>query len=97
MLLSARLTGGGLQGAIHITDFILRDEPALRRLVTEGAPRDARSESSRIDTSAPAFQRLSATFSRGGGRFLVRDGVLFGQQIGLKLDGSLDTARDRSP
>ena len=74
----------------------LRDEPALRRLVTEGA--QARGEAgpnARIDTKAAGFQRLSAIFSRGGGRFNVRDGVLLGQQIGLKLDGELDTARDK--
>ncbi len=96
MLLNARLTDGGLDGSIHITDFVLRNEPALRRLVTEGAPtRDGLAGQQRIETSAAAFTRLSASFTRGGGRFAVRDGVLVGQQIGLKLDGTLDTARDQ--
>ena len=95
MALNARMADGGLDGTIHITDFILRDEPALRRLVTESVPTRDDAAAKRIDTSAAAFQRLSASFVRRNGQFVVRDGVLLGQQIGLKLDGTLDTVRDQ--
>lgn len=96
MQLNARIADGGLDGSIFVSDFVLRDEPALSRLVAEGAPASAeRAGQPGINTSAAAFQRLSARFTRGDGRFTVRDGVLVGQQIGLKLDGTLDTARDQ--
>ena len=50
----------------------------------------------RIDTTAAVFTRMQAAFSRaGGGEVTVRDGLLYGTQIGLKLDGSVDFDRDR--
>ena len=93
--LTARVSDGGFNGTVLINDFLLRDEPALRRIVTEGVARIDASGAARIDTNAAPFNRLSATFSRGSGELVIRDGVLFGSQIGVKLDGTLDTKRDQ--
>ena len=90
-----QLTGKGVEGSIFISDFILRDEPALRRLVSEGAPPGADGKARKIDTTAAPFQRLSATFTRANGELRVRDGLLYGAQIGIKIDGTLDVLRDR--
>ena len=92
---SLQLTGKGVEGSIFISDFILRDEPALRRLVSEGAPPGADGQARKIDTTAAPFQRLSATFTRANGELRVRDGLLYGAQIGIKIDGTLDVPRDR--
>ncbi len=90
-----QLSDKGVDGSIFISDFILRDEPALRRLVSEGAPPGADAPARKIDTTAAPFQRLSATFTRNNGALRVRDGLLYGAQIGIKIDGTLDVVRDR--
>ncbi len=94
--LNGRMNGSRFAGTIGVSNFVLRDEPALRRIISEGAQaREDRPKSLKIDTSAPAFQRLSATFTRQNGVYNIPDGVLYGQEIGLKLDGSFDTPNDR--
>ena len=93
--LAARMDPSGIEGTFRVSDFILRDEPALRRLVTEGvAARDERG-AIKIDTGAAIFTRMQASFTRTGGEIAVRDGLLYGNQIGVKLDGSVDFDRDR--
>ncbi len=93
--LAARIDPAGINGSFRVSDFILRDEPALRRLVTEGvAARDERG-AVKIDTGAAVFTRMQASFSRSSGEIAIRDGLLYGTQIGIKLDGSLDFDRDR--
>ena len=93
--LAARMDPQGIEGSFRVSDFILRDEPALRRLVTEGvAARDERG-AIRIDTTAAVFTRMQASFTRTGGEITLRDGLLYGNQIGIKLDGSVDFDRDR--
>jgi hypothetical protein len=42
------------------------------------------------------FTTLRASFVRSAGRFEVRDGIIWGNQIGIKLDGYVDFARDRA-
>ena len=93
--LAARMGPVGIDGSFRVSDFILRDEPALRRLVTEGvAARDDKG-AIKIDTGAAVFTRMQANFARSGGEISVRDGLLYGNQIGIKLDGSVDFDRDR--
>ena len=93
--LAARMDPAGIDGSFRVSDFILHDEPALRRLVTEGvAARDERG-AIKIDTGAAVFTRMQAAFTRSGGEIAVRDGLLYGTQIGIKLDGSVDFDRDR--
>ena len=92
--LAARLNPDGVDGSFQVTDFIMRDEPALRRLVTEGVPQRDSQGAIKIDTGAAVFSRMQATFDRTSGRINVRDGVLYGNQIGIKLDGDIDFGRD---
>ena len=93
--LAARMTPDGVDGSFRVNDFILRDEPALRRLVTEGvAARDDRG-GIKIDTGAAVFSRMSAEFSRNNGQIFVKDGVMYGAQVGIKVDGMADFGRDR--
>ncbi len=87
--------GPSLSGVLTIDSFILRDEPALRRLVAEGLPsKDASGQPRKIDAAAMAFNRLQVQFERSGTQLIMRDGVMNGQAIGLTVDGWLDFAHD---
>ncbi len=94
MRVNLQVGANGIAGGVIVRDFVLRDEPALRRLVSEGVPQD-QADAKKIDTTAAPFQRLSATFSRSANDIVIHDGVLYGSQIGIKIDGSLDYGRNR--
>lgn len=95
-------TGEGRQpGELLLRNFTVRDEPALRRVVGEqgantpnaldrtGAPVP------RIDVSEVAFTKLRAEFVRSASRIDISDAVLWGQQVGFTIQGSVDYGRDR--
>ena len=92
---AARFDAAGVDGSFRVSDFILRDEPALRRLVTEGVALRDDKGALKIDTGASVFSRMQAAFTRAGGEITIRDGLLYGNQIGIKLDGAVDFDRDR--
>jgi uncharacterized protein DUF3971/AsmA-like protein len=83
-----------VDGKIEVADFMLRDEPAVRRLVTEGAFRGTGKEA-KFDPTLVRFDRLKFAFARTGSRLELRDGTMSGQQIGLTVDGWLDFANDK--
>lgn len=98
-----RLGNDALAGALRIKNFILRDEPALRRLVVEGAQqRPIGMQASRsganhpnFDPNSVAFSHLQVNFQRAGDRLDIRNGTMYGADMGLTVDGWLDFARDR--
>ncbi len=83
-----------VDGFIDVRNFMLRDEPAIRRLVTEGAFRGSGKEAT-FDPTLVTFDHLHFAFGRAGSRLDVRDGTMAGQQIGLTVDGWLDFASDK--
>jgi hypothetical protein len=83
-----------VDGSIDVRDFMLRDEPAVRRLVTEGAFRGTGKEAT-FDPTLVRFDRLQFMFARSGSRLEVRDGTMSGQQIGLTVDGWIDFTSDK--
>jgi len=90
--------GASQSGDLTFRNFIVRDEPALRRVV--GAqPASAftgdRPEEQRIDTSEVAFTKLKAEFTRSTSRLDVSEMVIWGQQVGFTLQGHVDYGRDR--
>lgn len=102
--LYSRMEGGALNAAMQFADrsvtgmltvknFQLRDEPALRRLVNEGSVR-VDSSGARVDPGLIRFDRLSVVFSRAGGQLTLRDGVMNGPNIGLTVEGAVDTDRE---
>lgn len=88
-----------LDGKLEIHDFVLRDEPAIRRLVatsaTISAPGDDTNAARRIDGGAVEFKRLKVNFERAGPRLELRDATMYGPEIGLSVDGWLDYTHDR--
>ncbi len=93
--LAARMTPEGMDGAFRVSNFILRDEPNLRRLVAEGVTSRDERGGIKIDLNAAAFTRLQANFQRQGTQINVRDGLIYGTQIGIKMEGAVDFERDR--
>lgn len=84
----------GLVGTVKINSFSLRDEPALRRLVNESAPRADTPGGAKVDPSLVGFDKLQVVFLRNGGHLSLRDGVMHGPNIGLTVEGSVDNDRN---
>jgi hypothetical protein len=96
-----RMQGGDLAGQIRPSprdvsgflmarDFTLRNEPALRRLLSE-APQEG---AERAADSA-AFTKMRIDFSRVGSATTIREALIFGPQLGVTFNGVIDQARDR--
>ncbi|MBM3609600.1 MAG: hypothetical protein FJX29_14335, partial [Alphaproteobacteria bacterium] len=92
--LIADLTGASASGVLTVRSFVIRNEPALRRLVTEGVLRRDAQGRARLDLTSVEFSRLQFAFTRNQSRFSVRDGVLSGPTVGTTLSGTVDFARD---
>jgi Protein of unknown function/AsmA-like C-terminal region len=90
-----RLAPDTLTGVLVIDDFVLRDEPALRRLVIEGAPPVDTQRSQKIDADVMAFNKLQVRFHRDGSRLDLSEGTMHGEAIGLTVQGSLDFVHDQ--
>jgi len=82
-----------LDGELAIRNFVLRDEPALRRLVNEAPPQEG--ARARINPTLVEFQRMSTTFSKVAGRIELRDATIYSPAIGTTAEGWIDFGRDR--
>lgn len=92
---SILLGQGRSDGALQIHDFYLQNEPAIRRLVMQGASRLDDKGVQRFDPDSVKFSRVQAGFTWSGGKLSIRDAVMSGSEIGLTVDGFIDLARDR--
>ncbi len=99
--LYSRMMGGSLSGLISVTprrsngyviakDFALRNEPAIRRLVSE-----AQTDGTRRGPVDTDFSKMRIDFTRDGTEIAVKDAVIFGAQLGLTFNGMVDPVRDR--
>ncbi len=86
-------TGARMSGVLSIRDFVLRNEPALRRLLAEGG--GGRLDDKALDTSAAQFSRLQGAFVRSRGRLELADGAINGPNIGATIEGYLDFAANQ--
>ncbi len=92
---TAQLSDTEIDGTVTVQNFIVRNEPALRRLVSEGVAQRDRSGQIKIDTTAAAFSKMQVSFTRAPGRIDLRDGVIYGPEAGTTIEGTLDTINDR--
>ena len=91
-----RLGHDAMAGSFVVDNFVLADEPALRRLVAEGVPHNsAQSGQPQFDPDAVPFRRLQVNFQRAESRLDISDGVIYGPQIGVTANGWLDFAAGR--
>jgi hypothetical protein len=95
LTVAMRLGRDAMAGSLVVKNFVLADEPALRRLVTEGVPRDTRTGQPAFDPDAVSFRKLQVNFQRAEGRLDISDGVIYGSQIGVTANGWLDFAASR--
>jgi uncharacterized protein YhdP len=75
-------------GEATLMDFVLRDEPAFRQLVS-AAPQRA-SEGAPVDASRVRFEKMTASFERSPGKLTIQDGVIYNPSIGLTTQGGID-------
>lgn len=92
---SILLGQGRSDGALQIHDFYLKNEPAMRQLVMQGAARTDDKGVLRFDPDSVKFSRVQAGFTYANGRLSLRDAVMSGPETGLTVDGYIDMARDR--
>ncbi|WP_148210520.1 DUF3971 domain-containing protein [Beijerinckia indica] len=90
-----RFNGETLAGALMIDNFLLRDEPAMRRLVSEAVDQEKGANQRNIDANAVSFHKLQVRFQRSGTRLDLQEGTMYGDAIGLTVDGWLDYVHDR--
>jgi hypothetical protein len=104
-----RMRGGHLQlqlsgalnhqnGLMSVRDFSLHDEPALRGMAS-GRP-NAMANAGDVTGATPTatdvpFARLRAEFVREPDRLTFKDAVMWGQQVGGSVSGTMDYGRDR--
>lgn len=103
LALSVALGQGTQQGTVHARSFALRNEPAMKRLVSDAAG-GAGAEGTRMAPDVARrlanardvpFDRMTVDFTRTPGRLDVKDAVLLGPEIGGSMSGMLDFQRDR--
>jgi hypothetical protein len=90
LLDAPRFDGSPQEGEIDIRNLWIRGEPALDRLVM-AAPAD-RSTGRPNASGGIAFTNLQITFNRTPGKFAIKQGLMYGDTIGARVDGVLDYA-----
>ena len=86
--LSVSFAGTSISGSAAITNFVLRDEPALRQLVAAAPPR----ADGKIDPTRSSFQRMAIIFTRARGVLDIKDAVISNPVMGLTAAGRVDFA-----
>lgn len=90
---------GPQRGSVTIGSFALKNEPALRRIVSQqpqaamSDDRAANAQTAQVDPNEVSFSTLKTQFSRTASRLEFRDAVLFGTQVGFTLGGWIDYAK----
>jgi hypothetical protein len=77
-------------GEATLTDFVLRDEPAFRQLVSAAPPRTSEGGAVTVDAARVRFEKMTASFERTPGKLTILDGVIYNPSIGLTTQGGID-------
>lgn len=97
LTLQVTMSDGPQRGIVTAQSFVLRDEPALKRIAStqsQGGGEDVKSNP-RFDVNEVEFAKLNAEFTRTNSELKFRDAAIYGMQVGFKLSGSVDYPRDR--
>lgn len=103
LTLGATLGSGNQAGTLLVKDFVLRNEPAMKRLVADNAAQSA-GDVGRIDPALVKrltanqdvrFSKMTVEFARNAGRLDIKDAVIWGPEVGGSIAGYLDYARDK--
>ena len=85
-----RSRGDSSAGEATLTDFVLRDEPAFRQLVSAGRQHASEDGATVIDPARVRFDKMTASFERTSGKLAIQDGVIFNPTVGLTTQGVID-------
>ena len=96
--LYSRMEGGNLDLTLHtggdasagsatVTNFALRGEPALQKLVA-AAP--SRAPGAAVDPNLARFQKMKIDFARSPGELEIKDAVIYNPNMGLTTAGVID-------
>ena len=85
-----RSRGEASAGEATLTDFVLRDEPAFRQLVSAAPPRASDGGAAHVDASLARFDKMTASFERTPGKLAIQDGVIYNPSMGLTTQGAID-------
>jgi hypothetical protein len=108
-----RMTGGALNlqvsmgdgpqtGTVAVDAFALRNEPALKRIITQqpqaamAEDRQGRSQGPAFDINEVHFTRAQGNFNRSATRLDFNEAVIWGPQVGFTVGGWIDYGRDRT-
>jgi uncharacterized protein YhdP len=85
-----RSRGEGSAGEATLTDFVLRDEPAFRQLVSAAPPRTSDGGAAHVDAARVRFEKMTASFERSPGKLAIQDAVIYNPNVGLTAQGGID-------
>ena len=85
-----RSRGEASAGEATLTDFVLRDEPAFRQLVSAAPQRASEGGAAPVDAARVRFEKMTASFERTPGKLTIQDGVIYNPSIGLTTQGAID-------
>ena len=85
-----RVSPAQISGRILINNMVVHDAPTLGRILSGGAIRTLMSD---LANGGIRFSKIELPFRGIGSRWQVKDGVAYGPQLGLTLEGGYDVAR----
>jgi hypothetical protein len=101
LVVDARPTDDSIAGDVVFSNFRVRGEPALKRVIAQQFAQAPALGAEGVRTARPAssgddvpFIRLKGGFVRSANRFEIKEGVIWGNEIGVSAQGSIDYARD---
>ena len=88
--LRLRSRGDMSAGEATLTDFVLRDEPAFRQLVSAAPQRTSEGGAGHVDAARVRFEKMTASFERSPGKLAIQDAVIYNPNVGLTAQGGID-------
>ncbi len=85
-----QLSPAKISGRVLINNMIVHDAPTLGRILSGGAIGTLMSD---LADGGIRFSKIELPFRGVGSQWQIQDGVAFGPQLGLTLDGGYDLAR----
>jgi hypothetical protein len=77
-------------GEATLTDFVLRDEPAFRQLVSAAPQPASAGRAAPVDAARVRFEKMTASFERSPGKLALQDAVIYNPNVGLTAQGGID-------
>jgi len=84
------VTPSQIGGRILVSDMVVHDAPTLGSILSGGAIGSLMSD---LKNGGIKFSKIELPFQGTGSQWQISEGVAFGPQIGLTLDGGYDVAR----